>query len=124
MEGIAGFNFEYNDVPEGEIPELSARRRMEKADDAVALSPTSSRRKDGFASYSHRAAGFAQAPTNPNTGLPFFHHTNLRADLRAKGKSPGFEVINQARARSDGAALRASDGAVLKMPYSVRLKGR
>ena len=48
--------------------------------------------------------------------------TSARERQRAKGHLPGRTVIESARRRGDHKALRASDGAVLKFPYVVRLK--
>ena len=51
-------------------------------------------------------------------------HSTERAALRQAGKLPGREVIEKARARPDGKALRGSDGAVLKHPYGARPPAR
>ncbi len=61
-------------------------------------------------------------PPQPRGGKVRFEHTAARAALRAAGKLPGRDVIDAAHRRKDGKALRASDGAVLKCPYVVRLK--
>ena len=69
--------------------------------------------------------GYYVAPPPPPTdsrGRPLFPHCAARAELRAKGKLPGNDVIQRAKARKDGKALRAADGKVLKCPYVVRLK--
>ena len=55
---------------------------------------------------------------------PRFTHTGQRANLRQAGKLATRNIIDQAHARSDGKALRANDGKVLKVPYVVRLKSR
>ena len=123
MEGIAGFNLTYNDEPE--IDERESRApshgkraasRLERAEDLAAGSP---RRHAGRTSETAQYA----APINPYTGKPLFQNTVKRAQQRASGKTPGLEVIAQAKARKDGAALRASDGLVLRQPLTVRLKG-
>jgi hypothetical protein len=65
-----------------------------------------------------------QPPPPVNSrGRPLFTATTERSVRKQAGKVPGFEVVAEARARRDGKALRASDGAVLKCPYVVRLKG-
>ena len=95
---IPGFNLTYNDIPDPPPPEPKAYHPPPPPPKAT-------------------AGGLL--PKEPH-----FRHTTSRAALRAKGKLPGADVINSARARADGKALRAADGAVLKVPYVVRLKSR
>ena len=94
MEEIPGFNLTYNDA----APE-------EEVDETPVWAPP------------------PKATVDPRV-KPFFPHAQTRGELRAAGKLKTRDVIEHAKAREDGKALRAHDGAVLKVPYVVRLKPR
>ena len=94
MEEIPGFNLTYNDA----APE-------EEVDETPVWAPP-------------------PKPTVDPRVKPFFPHAQTRGELRAAGKLKTRDVIEHAKARDDGKALRAHDGAVLKVPYVVRLKPR
>jgi len=63
-------------------------------------------------------------PKAPVLGVAHFPRTAERAALKRAGKAAASDVVERARARPDGKALRAADGAVLRVPYVVRLKSR
>ena len=51
-----------------------------------------------------------------------FQNCTEREAKRQAGKLRNSNVLKNARNRVDGKALRAVDGAVLKVPYVVRLR--
>ena len=65
---------------------------------------------------------YVPPPPRPTGEVEHFQYTAERLAKRRAGKLPHDQVIQRARADSDKRALRASDGAVLRVPYVVRLK--
>ena len=61
-------------------------------------------------------------PPAPPAPPPYFQGVQQRVDARHAGKLKHDTVIKNAKARRDNKALRASDGAPLKLPYRVVLK--
>ena len=55
-------------------------------------------------------------------GKVLFQNCTEREAKRQAGKLRNSNVLKNARNRVDGKALRAVDGAVLKVPYVVRLR--
>ena len=94
METIPGFNLTYNDAAPEEEPDVLPEWKP------------------------------PPKPLVDPRVKPFFPHAATRGELRQAGKLTSRNVIEQAKARADGKALRAHDGAVLKVPYVVRLKPR
>ena len=92
MEGIPGFNLTYNDSP---AQSAQLETRMLKS--------------------------IPKAPSAPQPP-PYFQSVADRVTKRQTGGLHHETVIRNAKARADHKALRASDGAPLRLPYKVSLK--
>lgn len=99
MEGIPGFNFEYNDhmVEKEPTPDRGPK-------------PMSTLESEEL-----RRAKMARDAMAP------FQNTAARRAARKSGAIRNEIVSQNAAARSDKRALRAKDGMPLKVPYRVRL---
>ena len=125
MESIPGFNLAHNDAPTRE-PVASPSRAAPQApvNESAPELRASVRLKLTPLLVRRRAQIQRQYKHLPVKERPSTEHVTRREMLRQAGKLPTRDIINQAQRRADGRALRAADGKVLKLPYTVRLKTR